>query len=98
MAARGPGTVTRGTGTLSFDEIETLRLTRGADAATGSTGADSIDGSEGDDTLTGGAGDDTLEGRGRHGRGGLLGEPVGLRGDAERRGLHGDGPRRGRTA
>ncbi|SMX30133.1 Hemolysin, plasmid [Pelagimonas phthalicica] len=54
------GTVTDGTDTLSFEEIETLALGAGNDSVTGSAGDESIAGNGGADTIDGGAGDDTI--------------------------------------
>ncbi|WP_299936739.1 Hint domain-containing protein [uncultured Pelagimonas sp.] len=54
------GTVTDGSDTLSFEEIEQIELGAGDDSVTGSDGADSIAGNGGADTITGGAGGDTI--------------------------------------
>lgn len=58
------GTITNGTNTISFSEIEHLILTEGADVA--QAAADGvgvwIEGRGGNDTLDGGAGNDTLDG------------------------------------
>ncbi|WP_299842085.1 Hint domain-containing protein [uncultured Roseovarius sp.] len=58
------GTITDGTDTLSFSEIEKLTLTDHADvvdASSDSAGVD-IDAAGGDDTITGGDGDDSIQG------------------------------------
>jgi hypothetical protein len=56
------GTLSDGTDTITFSEIENILLGLGGDTATGSTGADTIDGGGGDDSLVGGDGDDSLIG------------------------------------
>ncbi|MFV1493740.1 Hint domain-containing protein [Phaeobacter sp. JH18-32] len=58
------GTITNGTDTVSFSEIERLNLTEQADvvnASADSAGVD-IDARGGDDTITGGAGADSIKG------------------------------------
>ncbi|MEM7642517.1 MAG: Hint domain-containing protein [Pseudomonadota bacterium] len=56
------GTITDGTGTSHFFEIEGIILTDGADYAVGGTGNDSFFGGAGDDILRGWQGDDSLVG------------------------------------
>ncbi|WP_238366487.1 Hint domain-containing protein [Mesobacterium pallidum] len=71
--ADGAGTISDGTHTITFSNIETLVLTDSADLVDGSAdaaglaidaggGADTITGGAGQDTLSGGAGDDSLSG------------------------------------
>ncbi|WP_424942059.1 Hint domain-containing protein [Aliiroseovarius crassostreae] len=56
------GTLTDGTDTVTFSEIESVTLGSGDDTATGSDGNDSIFAGAGDDSLSGGDGADTLFG------------------------------------
>ncbi|MEM6589733.1 MAG: Hint domain-containing protein [Pseudomonadota bacterium] len=56
------GTITDGTDTTTFEEIENLQLGGGDDSVTGSDGGENVDGGGGDDTLEGEGGDDTLSG------------------------------------
>ncbi len=71
LTSNGNGTLTDGTNTQTFGEIEVFRLGSGDDTAIGNdgtdtiyagAGADSMDGQSGDDMFYGGAGADTLEG------------------------------------
>jgi len=58
------GTISNGTHTITFSEIERLILTNQADLVVGdadSAGID-VDGREGDDSLDGGSGNDTIQG------------------------------------
>ncbi len=55
------GTVTDGTSTASFSEIENLVLTDNDDSMIGSSGADNVDLGAGADTVNAGAGDDTID-------------------------------------
>ncbi|WP_427874984.1 Hint domain-containing protein [Pelagimonas varians] len=54
------GSVTDGTNTTTFEEIESLTLGDGDDSVTGSAGDDSIAGNGGADSIDGGAGNDTI--------------------------------------
>ena len=54
------GTISDGTDTASFAEIESLTLGSGNDSVTGSAGSDFIDTGAGADTVEMGAGDDTV--------------------------------------
>ncbi|MFC3180435.1 Hint domain-containing protein [Cypionkella sinensis] len=56
------GTITDGTSTTSFTEIERFQLGSGNDTVLGGAGNDSVDGGAGNDSMTGGAGNDTLAG------------------------------------
>ncbi len=56
------GTITDGTDTTSFEEIERVVLGAGDDSVTGSDGDDIVLGNAGLDTMDGGAGDDVIEG------------------------------------
>jgi Ca2+-binding RTX toxin-like protein len=56
------GTITDGTDTTSFEEIEKLELGGGDDTVTGSDGGDNVSTGGGNDVVVGGAGDDTLAG------------------------------------
>ncbi|MBT0956862.1 Hint domain-containing protein [Alphaproteobacteria bacterium KMM 3653] len=60
LSAPETGTLTSGTDSASFSEIEGFELGSGDDGATGSTGDDRIDLGEGADTVDAGAGDDTI--------------------------------------
>ncbi|MBO1257153.1 hypothetical protein J3L16_15835, partial [Alteromonas sp. 5E99-2] len=55
------GTLSDGTDTLSFDEIEEIVLGSGDDSVTGSSGDDVIDLGQGADTINAGAGNDTID-------------------------------------
>ncbi|OUD08734.1 hypothetical protein BVC71_12460 [Marivivens niveibacter] len=54
------GTLTDGTNTTTFSEIEQVRTGSGNDTITGDAGDQSIDAGAGDDVIVGGAGADTL--------------------------------------
>jgi len=54
------GTITDGTDTANFAEIEALELGSGDDDVTGSTGDDTVDLGEGEDVVNAGEGDDTI--------------------------------------
>ncbi len=54
------GTVVYGTDTVSFSEVETVRMTSGADTATGSSGAETILGEGGNDSITMNGGADSV--------------------------------------
>ena len=54
------GTITDGTGTTTFSEIENIILGSGDDSVTGSAGSENIDLGSGADTIEGGAGDDAI--------------------------------------
>lgn len=56
------GTLSDGTDTVTFNEIESVSLGAGDDTAIGSDGNDSIFAGAGDDSLSGGGGADTLYG------------------------------------
>ncbi|MEL7256105.1 MAG: Hint domain-containing protein, partial [Pseudomonadota bacterium] len=56
------GTITDGTDTTTFEEIENLQLGGGDDSVTGSDGTENVDGGAGNDTMDGGDGADTLSG------------------------------------
>ncbi|GLS87802.1 hypothetical protein GCM10010873_27760 [Cypionkella aquatica] len=56
------GTITDGTSTTSFTEVERFQLGSGNDTVTGGAGNDSVDGGAGNDSMSGGAGNDTLAG------------------------------------
>ena len=56
------GTLTDGTSTVAFSQVERFALGSGNDTALGGLGAESIDGGAGNDSLTGAAGADTLAG------------------------------------
>ncbi|WP_326295436.1 Hint domain-containing protein [Mesobacterium hydrothermale] len=60
-AALEMGTVSNGTATLTFEEIETLVLGDGADTVTGATGNDTINSGNGADLVDGGTGDDVID-------------------------------------
>lgn len=55
------GTISDGTDTTSFQEIENIILGSGDDSVTGSSGDENIDLGSGADTIDGGAGDDTVD-------------------------------------
>lgn len=55
------GTLSDGTSTATFEEIETVILGSGDDSVTGSAGDDSVSAGAGADTLDLGAGDDTID-------------------------------------
>ncbi|KQI69496.1 hypothetical protein AN189_03580 [Loktanella sp. 3ANDIMAR09] len=62
-AANGEsGTLSNGAQTLTFAEIEAVRLGSGNDTVLGSSDDDSVASGAGNDTLTGGAGNDSLSG------------------------------------
>ncbi|CUH78600.1 Hint domain-containing protein [Tropicibacter naphthalenivorans] len=54
------GTLTDGTNTTSFEEIERFQMGTGNDSVIGSAGAEHIIGNFGDDTIIAGGGDDTI--------------------------------------
>lgn len=54
------GTLTDGTDTTQFDEIEQFVLGSGDDTVAGSTGNDNVDAGDGDNSISGGDGDDSL--------------------------------------
>ena len=54
------GTLTDGTSTTTFSEIEEIQMGTGNDSVVGSSGAEDIIGNYGDDTILGGGGDDTI--------------------------------------
>ncbi|SEP94465.1 Hemolysin-type calcium-binding repeat-containing protein [Loktanella sp. DSM 29012] len=56
------GTLSNGAQTLTFAEIEAVRLGSGNDTVLGSSDDDSVASGAGNDTLTGGAGNDSLSG------------------------------------
>jgi Ca2+-binding RTX toxin-like protein len=56
------GTITDGTDTTTFEEIEQVVTGSGDDTITGSDGDDNVDGGDGDDSIDGDDGDDTLDG------------------------------------
>ena len=58
------GTITNGSGTISFSQVERLILTNQADSLDGSadTGGMIVDAGAGDDTIVGGSGDDRIDG------------------------------------
>ncbi|MDA7425634.1 Hint domain-containing protein [Thalassococcus lentus] len=60
MSGPEAGTISDGTGTTTFSEIEQLTLGAGSDSLTGSTGNEYVFGGTGDDTILGGDGDDTI--------------------------------------
>ncbi len=64
LSAGGPesGTLSDGSSTADFSEIESVTLGSGNDTMIGSDGGDSVAGGAGDDSLSGGAGADTLDG------------------------------------
>ena len=55
------GTISNGTDTAAFEEIENIVLGSGDDTVTGSDGDDTVDAGEGEDTVAGGEGDDTFD-------------------------------------
>ncbi|MBU2992969.1 Hint domain-containing protein [Octadecabacter sp. 1_MG-2023] len=55
------GTISDGTSTTTFSEIENIYLGSGDDSVTGSSGADNIALGEGADTINAGAGDDNID-------------------------------------
>ena len=55
------GTISDGTGTTSFVEVENFDLGSGNDSVIGSSGDDSVDAGLGADTIDGGAGNDTFD-------------------------------------
>ncbi len=61
LTAPETGTLTNGTDTLTFAEIEEFMLGSGDDSVTGSAGDDIIDLGQGADTIAGGAGNDTID-------------------------------------
>ncbi len=62
LTAPETGTITDGTDTTTFEEIEKIALGGGDDTVTGSDGDDNVDGGAGDDDIDGGKGDDTIDG------------------------------------
>ncbi len=56
------GTITDGTSTASFSQIEALQLGAGNDTVNGGAGNDSVDAGAGNDLLFGGAGNDSFAG------------------------------------
>jgi Ca2+-binding RTX toxin-like protein len=62
FSAPETGTITDGTDTTDFSEIENIRLGGGDDTVTGSDGNENVDGGGGNDTMSGGGGNDTLSG------------------------------------
>ena len=56
------GTLSDGTSTASFTQIEVFKLGAGNDTVNGSSGADSLDTGAGNDVIAAGAGDDTISG------------------------------------
>ncbi len=56
------GTITDGTDTTTFEEIENIRLGGGDDSVVGSDGNENVDGGGGSDTMEGGGGSDALSG------------------------------------
>ncbi|MEO0774832.1 MAG: VWA domain-containing protein [Pseudomonadota bacterium] len=56
------GTITDGTDTTRFEEMENIQLGGGDDSVTGGDGNENVDGGAGEDTLDGGDGADTLSG------------------------------------
>lgn len=54
------GTLTDGTNTTTFEEIERFQMGTGNDSVVGSDGAEHIIGNYGDDTILGGGGNDTI--------------------------------------
>ena len=62
LSAPETGTISDGTDTANFVEIEEFTLGSGNDTVIGSGGGDKVDGGAGNDVLTGGGGADTLAG------------------------------------
>ncbi|SEM52367.1 Hemolysin-type calcium-binding repeat-containing protein [Loktanella fryxellensis] len=62
LSAPGAGTLTDGSDTVTFTQIEGVVTGSGDDRVTGSTGSDRIATGAGADTIDGGAGDDTIDG------------------------------------
>ncbi|MBW6506390.1 MAG: Hint domain-containing protein [Rhodobacteraceae bacterium] len=62
LTAPETGTISDGTDTANFIEIEEFALGSGNDTVIGSGGGDKVDGGAGNDVLTGGGGADTLSG------------------------------------
>ncbi len=62
LTAPETGTISDGSDTANFVEIEEFMLGAGNDTVLGSSGDDKVDGGAGDDALTGGEGADTLSG------------------------------------
>ena len=56
------GTISDGTDTLTFTEVEAIRTGAGTDTILGGAGDQSIDAGAGDDVIDGGAGSDTIRG------------------------------------
>ncbi|OYU37427.1 MAG: hypothetical protein CFE33_20825, partial [Pseudorhodobacter sp. PARRP1] len=56
------GSITDGSSTTSFSQIEAVALGAGNDTVIGGAGNDSVDGGAGNDSMTGGAGNDSLSG------------------------------------
>ena len=61
-SAAEAGTITDGTNTITFSEIEQIILTDQADRFTGGIGNESVDGRGGNDTIVTNSGDDTILG------------------------------------
>jgi Ca2+-binding RTX toxin-like protein len=62
LATPESGTLSSGTGTATFTEIERILLGSGNDTITGSGGNDTVDGGGGNDIVDGGGGNDSLAG------------------------------------
>ncbi len=62
FTAAEAGTITDGTSTATFSQIENFALGSGNDSALGGAGNDRIDAGAGSDSLSGGAGNDSLSG------------------------------------
>jgi Ca2+-binding RTX toxin-like protein len=56
------GTISDGTSTATFTQIEVFKLGAGNDTITGSTGADSLDAGAGNDVVAAGVGNDSVDG------------------------------------
>jgi Ca2+-binding RTX toxin-like protein len=60
FTAEGTGTITDGTATTQFSEIERFQMGTGADTVIGSDGVEEIIGNYGNDSILAGGGDDTI--------------------------------------